>query len=66
MVNCNLCNIEMVKCKFISQAMPGLEPYISIKSKIGLHREKRSEVSCYVCPACGHVELRAVNLDIFK
>ena len=65
MDKCEHCGVEMVESKFISQAAPGLEPYISVK-KGKLGGEKRSKVICYVCPACGKVELRAVNLEVFK
>jgi len=67
MFKCVSCDIEMVESKFISQAAPGLEPYISFKpSNFKLGGEKRSKVICHVCPDCGKIELRAANIDIFK
>ncbi len=49
MDKCNNCDIEIVESNFVSQAVPGLEPYISVK-KGKLGGEARSKVICYVCP----------------
>ncbi|MHB8064879.1 MAG: hypothetical protein ACYDG2_20030 [Ruminiclostridium sp.] len=48
MVKCGSCDIEMVESKFISQAMPGLEPYISFKGKmkLGGKEEKQGNMLC--------------------
>lgn len=64
MMNCNQCNLEMAEAELISQPVPGIGPYVHIKGKYG--DKKTSAVTCYVCKACGKIELRATDLNIFK
>lgn len=57
--------MECIKCKEVMYKahlvgdVSGLDVWLRNKKKGILETEKRSPVSCYVCPACGYVELNA-------
>ena len=55
-MKCNKCETEMIKSK-LSTGMAYV--YCCNKKKGALETEKRSSVSCFVCPKCGYIELYA-------
>lgn len=56
-MKCDKCTSEMVKAKMVDAHFAEL---LLINKKKGIFEtEKRSTVSCYVCPECGHIELTA-------
>ena len=55
-MECLRCKAEMFPAKL--SAYPG-EPYLMNKKPGLLEPEKRSRIGCFVCPACGYVELKA-------
>lgn len=57
-MECLRCNVDMFTAKFNANAI-GTGVYLSNKKKGILESEKRSSVSCYVCPKCGYIELHA-------
>lgn len=55
-MKCTKCDAEMTKANLTT----GMTPvYLSNKKKGVFEAEKRSSVSCYVCPKCGYIELYA-------
>lgn len=56
-MNCGKCGAEMFKAKLAGAQF--MEIFLFNKKKGLFEGEKRSTVSCYVCPECGHVELTA-------
>lgn len=64
-MECKKCNIEMKKVKFCTGVV-GSQPFLSYKKKGILEIEKISNISCYVCVECGHIEFLADNPKVFK
>lgn len=64
-MECQKCKIEMKMVDF-KAVVVGVKPYISSKKKGSVRGEKISDVLCYVCPACGHIEFLAENPGAFK
>ncbi len=56
-MKCERCEIEMFKAKMVGAQF--VEILLTNKKKGVFETEKRSTVSCYVCPECGHIELIA-------
>lgn len=56
-MKCDRCEIEMFKAKMVGAQF--VEILLTNKKKGVFETEKRSTVSCYVCPECGHIELVA-------
>ncbi len=56
-MKCDRCEIEMFKAKMVGAQF--VEILLTNKKKGVFETEKRSTVSCYVCPECGHIELIA-------
>ncbi|WP_195948426.1 hypothetical protein [Paraclostridium bifermentans] len=44
----------------------GVKPYIRTKKKGTFKGEKISDILCYVCAKCGHIEFTAENPNEFK
>lgn len=59
-MNCLRCNEEMIRASLKGDAV-GTVVYLANKKKGIFETEKKSSVSCYVCPNCGYVELNADN-----
>lgn len=56
-MECGRCQAEMFKASLVGAQLVEL---VLVNKKKGIfEREKRSSVSCYVCPGCGHIELVA-------
>lgn len=63
-MKCRTCDVEMLKVKMAGAQFAEL---MLINREEGLlGREKRSTVSCHVCPDCGHVELVADHPDALR
>ena len=58
-MKCDRCEVEMFKAKMVGAQF--VEILLVNKKKGIFESEKRSTVSCYVCPECGHIELVADN-----
>ncbi len=56
-MKCERCEIEMFKAKMVGAQF--VEILLTNKKKGVFETEKRSTVSCYVCPKCGHIALIA-------
>lgn len=56
-MKCDRCETEMFKAKMVGAQF--VEILLTNKKKGVFETEKRSTVSCYVCPECGHIELVA-------
>ena len=56
-MKCDRCELEMFKAKMVGAQF--VEILLANKKKGVFETEKRSTVSCYVCPECGHIELVA-------
>lgn len=54
---CSRCEAEMFRAKMVGAQF--VEIQLINKKKGIFESEKRSSVSCYVCPECGHIELTA-------
>lgn len=54
---CGRCQAEMFKAKMVGAQF--VEILLVNKKKGVFESEKRSAVSCYVCPECGRIELIA-------
>lgn len=59
-MECLRCKKEMIQANLKGDAM-GMDVYIANKKKGIFETEKRSSVTCFVCPDCGYVELNADN-----
>ena len=59
-MECMKCKAEMVDAKLSGDAY-GTPAYITGKKKGILTTKPQSAVSCYVCPKCGYIELKADN-----
>ena len=59
-MECLRCKKEMLQANLKGDAM-GMDVYIANKKKGIFETEKRSSVTCFVCPDCGYVELNADN-----
>jgi len=57
-MNCLRCKKEMIRASLKGDGV-GTNVYLANKKKGLFETEKRSAVSCYVCPDCGYVELNA-------
>ena len=57
-MKCLRCETEMFCAKLKGDA-PGTGVYLTNKKNGLFEAEKRSAVSCFVCPDCGYVELKA-------
>lgn len=57
-MECLRCKEKMIVAKLNTGAY-GNPVYLSNKKKGILESEQRSSVTCYVCPKCGYVELKA-------
>ncbi|CEN21953.1 hypothetical protein [Paraclostridium sordellii] len=64
-MECQKCKIEMKIVDF-KTVLVGVKPYISARKKGTLKGEKISDVLCYVCATCGHIEFLAENPGEFK
>lgn len=64
-MECQKCKIEMKMVDFKAETF-GVKPYIRIKKKGSLKGEKISDILCYVCTTCGHIEFLAENPGQFK
>lgn len=64
-MECQKCKIEMKMVDFKTEAF-GVKPYISFKKKGIFKGEKISDILCYVCAECGHIELTAEKPGEFK
>lgn len=64
-MECLKCNKNMFKAQ-IKGDVVGIGLYLTNKPKGVLESEKRTTVSCYVCPSCGHVELKADEPQIIN
>ncbi|MBO3445885.1 hypothetical protein [Clostridium sp. CCUG 7971] len=64
-MKCKECKIEMKIVDF-KTVLVGVKPYISAKKKGTFKGENISDVLCYVCPTCGHIEFLAENPNEFK
>ncbi len=60
-MKCGRCEAEMYQAKLDAKIVGAqLVEILLVNRKKGLFSsEKRSAVSCYVCPECGHIELFA-------
>ena len=59
MIKCHQCDEEMFLAKINSQ-YPGSLPVMLCNRGKGLFSsEYKTELLCYVCPKCGHIELYA-------
>ena len=59
MIRCNMCEVEMFTAS-IDSVHPGYLPVMLVNREKGLFAtEYKSELLCYVCPECGHIELYA-------
>ena len=56
-MECMRCKVDMFNAKFKTDV--GGNAYLMNKKKGLLESEKRSTVTCYVCPKCGCIELHA-------
>lgn len=59
-MECLRCKEKMITAKMNTGAY-GTPMYLSNKKKGILESEQRSNVTCYVCLKCGHIELNADN-----
>lgn len=59
------CKMEMKMVDFKTETF-GVKPYIRTKRKGTFKGEKISDVLCYVCAKCGHIEFIAANPNEFK
>lgn len=59
-MECLRCKKEMIQANLKGDAM-GMDVYLANKKKGIFETEKRSSVTCFVCPDCGYVELNADN-----
>ena len=59
-MDCLRCKEEMFNAKLKGDTV-GTIVYLTNKKDGIFEAEKRSTVSCYVCPICGYVELQADN-----
>ena len=59
-MECLRCKEEMIRANLKGDVV-GTAVYVTNKKKGVFETEKRSSVSCYVCPKCGYVELNADN-----
>ncbi len=57
-MECLKCKEKMIIAKFNADVV-GTVVYLSNKKKGIFESEKRSDVSCYVCPKCGYIEFKA-------
>lgn len=57
-MECKKCKIEMKMVNFRTEPL-GVKPYISAKKKGIFKSEKISDILCYVCAKCGHIEFLA-------
>lgn len=57
-MQCLKCKTEMITANLSGDAV-GIPIYLSKKKETFLGGEKRTSVSCYVCPECGYIELNA-------
>ncbi|AUN14114.1 MAG: hypothetical protein KIB00_02085 [Paeniclostridium sordellii] len=64
-MECLKCKIEMKMVDF-KAVVVGVKPYISARKKGIFKGEKISDVLCYVCATCGHIEFLAENPGEFK
>lgn len=64
-MECQKCKIEMKMVDF-KAVVVGVKPYISAMKKGTFKGEKISDVLCYVCSTCGHIEFLAENPGEFK
>lgn len=55
-MKCIKCETEIIKSR-LSTGMAYV--YAANKKKGAFEKEKRSPVSCFVCPKCGYIELYA-------
>lgn len=60
-MECLKCKEKMITANLNTGAYGTPVIYLSNKKKGILESEKRSNVTCYVCPKCGYVELNADN-----
>jgi len=56
-MKCERCRAELFKARMVGAQL--VEILLVNKKKGVFEQEKRSTVSCYVCPECGHIELIA-------
>ncbi|MBQ9886664.1 MAG: hypothetical protein IJM37_07395 [Lachnospiraceae bacterium] len=59
-MNCVKCSVEMSEAKLCGDAFR-TGAYLTKKKKGILDTERISTVSCYFCPQCGYIELKADN-----
>ena len=59
-MECLRCKKEMIQANLKGDVM-GMNVYLANKKKGIFETEKRSSVTCFVCPDCGYVELNADN-----
>ena len=64
-MECQKCKIEMKIVDF-KTTLVGVKPYISTKKKGTFKGESISDVLCYVCTECGHIDFFADNPGEFK
>jgi hypothetical protein len=57
-MECIKCKAEMITAKLKADAV-GTGAYLTNKKKGLFETERRCGVSCFVCPKCGYVELKA-------
>lgn len=57
-MDCLRCKAVMISVKLYGGAL-GERPYLSNKRDGVWEKERQSGLRCFVCPACGHVELQA-------
>ncbi len=66
MIRCNKCDVEMFTAS-INTTYPASLPVMLVNREKGLFAtEHKSELLCYVCPECGHIELYAKNPQKLK
>lgn len=64
--------MECLKCKTtmfdaqIKGDLYGLGLYLTNKKKGLLESEKRTAISCFVCPNCGYIELKAETPQVVQ
>ncbi len=59
MIKCDKCNVEMFTSNICSVIPATIPVILENKNKGFFETTCRSEVECYVCPECGHIELYA-------
>lgn len=57
-MECMKCKTEMIIATLKADSL-GVGAYLTKKKKGIFESEKRSSVTCYVCPQCGYIELNA-------